>query len=132
MKADLISEGEFAGATQAEGPAVTAAATPMDACGSQPASAWSASIRNGAGKPRPSADRDHSLDGRGRTARRRSAAVVDPGPQTLAIQYHGINLTAPDNVIYRYQLQGLDDGWQEAGAADGSHLLAPAAGNLYL
>ena len=37
------------------------------------------------------------------------------GVRTLDIQYRGVNLTAPEKVIYRYRLDGLDDSWQDAG-----------------
>jgi signal transduction histidine kinase/ligand-binding sensor domain-containing protein len=42
-------------------------------------------------------------------------AKMDPGPQTLDIQYLGVNLTTPESVTYRYRLDGLDNTWQEAG-----------------
>ena len=45
-----------------------------------------------------------------------AARKVQPLPQTLTIHYFGVNLTAPEKVIYRYQLVGADHGWQEAGA----------------
>jgi signal transduction histidine kinase len=41
--------------------------------------------------------------------------AIGPGTQTLGIQYLGVNLTAPDKVTYRYRLDGLDTGWQDAG-----------------
>ena len=114
MKADLISEGEFAGATQAEGRTDTAA---RDADGRL----WFAT-RHGvvsldperwktATHPPIVTIRSMVADGQ----RVDERGVIDPGPRTLAIQYQGINLTAPDNVIYRYQLIGFDEGWQEAG-----------------
>jgi signal transduction histidine kinase len=33
----------------------------------------------------------------------------------LSVQYFGVNLTDPRSVIYRYQLEGLDHGWQDVG-----------------
>lgn len=41
--------------------------------------------------------------------------IIGPRPQTLNVQYFGVNLTAPEKVIYRYRLDGLDDAWQNAG-----------------
>ena len=34
---------------------------------------------------------------------------------TLDVQYFGVNLSDPRGVVYRYQLEGLDTGWQDAG-----------------
>ena len=45
----------------------------------------------------------------------RSGGTIGPQPQTLDIQYLGVNLTAPEDVIYRYRIDGLDTGWQDAG-----------------
>lgn len=44
-----------------------------------------------------------------------ASGAIGPRPQTLDIQYLGVNLTAPDKVIYQYRLDGLDDSWQDAG-----------------
>jgi signal transduction histidine kinase len=44
--------------------------------------------------------------------------VIDGSPSansTLVIQYLGVNLTSPENVIYKYRLKGLEDAWQDAG-----------------
>jgi signal transduction histidine kinase len=38
-----------------------------------------------------------------------------PNISTLNIQYLGVNLTDPRSVTYRYQLDGLDHGWQDVG-----------------
>jgi signal transduction histidine kinase len=38
-----------------------------------------------------------------------------PGTRTVSVQYFGVNLTAPNSVIYRYRLEGFDESWQEAG-----------------
>jgi signal transduction histidine kinase len=38
-----------------------------------------------------------------------------PKPLTVAIQYLGVQLSAPERVIYRHRLDGLDDKWQDAG-----------------
>jgi hypothetical protein len=41
--------------------------------------------------------------------------VLDAGTRTLEIQYQGVNLTTPEDVIFRYRLEAYDDAWQEAG-----------------
>jgi signal transduction histidine kinase len=41
--------------------------------------------------------------------------IIEPRPQALNVQYFGVNLTAPETVIYRYRLDGLDDTWLNAG-----------------
>jgi signal transduction histidine kinase/ligand-binding sensor domain-containing protein len=41
--------------------------------------------------------------------------LVAPGTRSLEIQYFGVHLTAPENVVYRYRLEGFDDSWQESG-----------------
>jgi signal transduction histidine kinase/ligand-binding sensor domain-containing protein len=41
--------------------------------------------------------------------------VLAAATRTLEIQYFGVNLTAPENVVYRYRLEGLDESWWEAG-----------------
>ena len=38
-----------------------------------------------------------------------------PTTRTVNIQYFGVNLTAPESVVYRYRLEGFDRTWQEAG-----------------
>jgi signal transduction histidine kinase/ligand-binding sensor domain-containing protein len=38
-----------------------------------------------------------------------------PNISTLDVQYLGVNLSDPRRVVYRYQLQGLDAGWQDVG-----------------
>jgi signal transduction histidine kinase len=38
-----------------------------------------------------------------------------PNIATLNVQYFGVNLTDPRSVVYRYQLEGLDPGWQDVG-----------------
>ena len=45
----------------------------------------------------------------------RDNRVLEPATRTLEIQYFGVNLTTPENVIYRYRLEGYDESWQEAG-----------------
>jgi hypothetical protein len=44
-----------------------------------------------------------------------SRLVVPPGNHRLEFHYTGLNLTAPERVQFRCQLEGLDRGWLEAG-----------------
>jgi two-component sensor histidine kinase/streptogramin lyase len=36
-------------------------------------------------------------------------------PQNLVISYSAVSLAVPENVVYRYQLEGFDDQWREVG-----------------
>jgi len=38
-----------------------------------------------------------------------------PKIATLKVQYFGVNFSDPRSVVYRYQLEGLDPGWQDVG-----------------
>lgn len=38
-----------------------------------------------------------------------------PNISTLDVQYFGVNLSDPRSVVYRYNLEGLDTGWQDVG-----------------
>jgi len=40
---------------------------------------------------------------------------VAPGKHTLEFRYTGLSFDAPDRVRFRYRLEGLDQGWFEAG-----------------
>ena len=42
-------------------------------------------------------------------------ALLPPHISTVRIRYLGLNLTRPDDVVYSYQMQGLDKGWQSVG-----------------
>ena len=44
-----------------------------------------------------------------------SDSRVMAATRTIEIQYLGVNLTAPETVVYRYRLEGFDNSWQEAG-----------------
>jgi signal transduction histidine kinase/ligand-binding sensor domain-containing protein len=39
-----------------------------------------------------------------------------PGIHYLEVQYFGLDLTSPKDVIYRYRLKGLDTAWQDVGS----------------
>jgi ligand-binding sensor domain-containing protein len=40
---------------------------------------------------------------------------VPPGRQRLEFRYTGLNFSAPENVVFRFRLEGLDTDWVEAG-----------------
>ena len=42
--------------------------------------------------------------------------VIKPGANRLEFQYAGLSFVAPEKVEYRYQLEGFDQGWIEAGS----------------
>lgn len=44
-----------------------------------------------------------------------NGSTISPNPQTLVIQYLGVNLTMPERVTYQYRLDGFEDAWQDAG-----------------
>lgn len=41
--------------------------------------------------------------------------VVPPGPRRVEFRYIGIDLASPEEVRYRYRLEGYEGGWTEAG-----------------
>jgi ligand-binding sensor domain-containing protein/signal transduction histidine kinase len=43
------------------------------------------------------------------------ALVVQPGKGELEFRYAGLSFVAPENIKYRYKLEGYDNGWVEAG-----------------
>jgi signal transduction histidine kinase len=67
--------------------------------------------RTAASQPPILTIRSMTVDGRRITDNR----ILSPGVRTLEMQYLGVNLTAPEDVTYRYRLDGFDDSWQEAG-----------------
>ena len=57
----------------------------------------------------------------------RATLKLPPGKRRLEFQYTGLSLGAPENVRFRYQLEGLDDHWNEAGRErSASYSLLPA------
>jgi signal transduction histidine kinase len=50
--------------------------------------------------------------------RTRSAALrLGPGINRMEIEFTGLSLASPENVTFRYQLEGLDQDWVDAGTA---------------
>ena len=113
MKTELINEGEFVGPVDL----ISRAAAARDAEGNL----WFATL-NGVFHFNPEhivpdthppivSIRSLAVDGKPLAA----GAAIDPRPQTLVIQYLGVNLTTPERVTYRYRLEGLEEAWQDAG-----------------
>lgn len=50
-----------------------------------------------------------------RTAPARSLVVLQPGRQQMDVQFTGLSFTSPERVQFKYRLDGLDNGWTEAG-----------------
>ena len=42
---------------------------------------------------------------------------IPPGPHRLEFQYTGLSLSTPEQIRFRYRLEGLEPAWVEAGAA---------------
>jgi signal transduction histidine kinase/ligand-binding sensor domain-containing protein len=40
--------------------------------------------------------------------------ILTPATRMVDIQYFGVNLTAPESVVYRYRLEGFDQSWLDA------------------
>jgi ligand-binding sensor domain-containing protein/signal transduction histidine kinase len=53
--------------------------------------------------------------GQAATRIQREHLTIPPGKRRLEFQYTGLSLGAPESVRFRYQLEGLDDRWIEAG-----------------
>jgi signal transduction histidine kinase/ligand-binding sensor domain-containing protein len=113
MKARLLREGDFAGAPQDIAGNLDTAARDRDG------RLWFVTRsgvvhldpeRTTASRPPIVSIRSMVADGQPVTDNR-----VVSGTRTLTIHYLGVNLTAPERVIYRYRLQGYDESWQEAG-----------------
>jgi ligand-binding sensor domain-containing protein/signal transduction histidine kinase len=55
--------------------------------------------------------------------------TIPPGANRLEFQYAGLSFVAPQKVQYRYQLQGFDHGWIEAGSRRAAFYTNLPAGN---
>jgi signal transduction histidine kinase/ligand-binding sensor domain-containing protein len=114
MKSDLLTEGDFVGASQEFGAAARAA---RDGDGNL----WFVTL-NGIVHIDPEHWRSESrlpvVSVKSIAADHRTldeTMLIAPGSQSLEIRYFGLNLTAPEKVVYRYRLDGFDDAWQDVG-----------------
>lgn len=57
-----------------------------------------------------------SLDSNGGTWRDPTDVTLPAGTRTVSIAYAGLSFTVPQRVQFLYRLQGVDDGWVDAGA----------------
>jgi signal transduction histidine kinase len=56
-----------------------------------------------------------SVTATGRTYSPREPLSLAPGTRDLQVDYTAVSLSRPDRVRFRYQLQGFDQGWVDAG-----------------
>ncbi len=63
-------------------------------------------------RPPPVVIEEVLLDGEQRSA---EALALPPGPANLEIRYTALSLTAPQNIEFRYRLEGFDREWQSVG-----------------
>jgi signal transduction histidine kinase len=56
---------------------------------------------------------------------------IPPGRGQLEIRYAGLSLISPERIQYRYQLQGVDPDWVEAGSRRFAHYDALPSGNYH-
>lgn len=56
-----------------------------------------------------------SLTSGGRSWRDPGSLTLPPGTRALDIAYAGLSLAVPQRVHFRYRLEGVDDGWVDAG-----------------
>jgi ligand-binding sensor domain-containing protein/signal transduction histidine kinase len=49
------------------------------------------------------------------------ALRIGPGPHRLEFRYTGLSFSTPDQLRFRYRVEGLDDAWVEAGAQRVAH-----------
>ena len=114
MKSDLLAEGIFVGSSQMGGSLASAA---RDTDGMLWFCTFNGIVRidpdhwHAESRPPRVSIRSIAADMQPMAA----AATIDPRPQALEIRYFGVNLTAPDQVIYRYRLEGFDKAWQNVG-----------------
>ena len=57
------------------------------------------------------------------------AVRIPPGKSRFEFHYTGLNFSAPEKVRFRYQLEGLDSGWVEAGPRRAAYYSYLAPGN---
>ena len=60
-------------------------------------------------------ERGDSAGNSGRSGEAAGLVRVAPGRRQLEFRYTGLNFSAPENVVFRYRLEGLDSDWVEAG-----------------
>jgi signal transduction histidine kinase/ligand-binding sensor domain-containing protein len=56
---------------------------------------------------------------------------VGPGRPNIEFRYTGLSLSAPEHLRFRYQLEGYDEGWMEAGARNMAYYPRLPAGNYH-
>lgn len=54
---------------------------------------------------------------------------IAPGTTQLEVHYAGLSFVAPERLRFRYRMEGLDDGWIEAGGRRTAYYTQPPAGD---
>lgn len=54
---------------------------------------------------------------------------IPPGASRLEVHYAGLSFVAPERLRFRYQMEGLDDGWVEAGSRRTAYYTQPPPGD---
>lgn len=54
---------------------------------------------------------------------------IPPGASRLEVHYAGLSFVAPERLRFRYQMEGLDDGWVEAGSRRTAYYTRPPPGD---
>lgn len=79
--------------------------------------------------PPPAQVEEVLIDGAPAEAVARGRLHVPPGTQRLDVRYTALSLRAPERVTFRYQLEGYDGDWVDAGANRVAHYTKLAAGD---
>jgi signal transduction histidine kinase/ligand-binding sensor domain-containing protein len=58
-----------------------------------------------------------------------AAESLSPGHQRLEFRFSGLSFVAPNKVLFKYRLEGIDDGWVEAGSKRTASYSRLPAGN---
>jgi signal transduction histidine kinase/ligand-binding sensor domain-containing protein len=64
-------------------------------------------------------------------ARKSESVTVPPGSHRLEIHFTALSLTAPDKVRFKYQLEGFDPKWVEAGGRRTAYFTSVAPGQYW-
>jgi signal transduction histidine kinase/ligand-binding sensor domain-containing protein len=114
MKTDLVTQGDFVGAPQGFGSYST---TARDDLGNL----WFVTVNGVVHLDPGNWQTPHHLpilSLKAITVNRQPLGiprVIKPHPDSLELRYLGVNLSAPDQVVYKYRLEGFDADWQEVG-----------------
>lgn len=82
-------------------------------------------------RPPPVAIEEVRVDGRAFSNRETSTAPlrIPPGQHRIEIDYTALSFVAPEKVRFKYQLEGLETGWQDVGTRRGADFTYLPPGN---